>query len=213
MEFLSSQFNTANNSYPVNLVLQSAESVKNGYNAVGTDNYVVANLPFNPTTGFHEYRFDYVPGHILFYADGTVLATFNTSTTPFEPGHLILTHWSNGNPLWSSGPPSANATMSVGYVKSYFNSSTSDRQGSWAKRCKDPSAARAICAIPDQNVSPDPSVASGNTTAANTYFFSDSPAQAVNQTVYKKSGGSRTTSSYSLLMSTFMLMGMSSLVL
>ncbi|CAG8973174.1 hypothetical protein HYALB_00008766 [Hymenoscyphus albidus] len=210
MEFLSSQFNADNGSFPVNLVLQSEKSAKNGFNAAGTDSYVVANLPFNPTTGFHEYRFDYVPGHILFYADGTVLANFNTSSsTPFEPGHLILTHWSNGNPLWSAGPPVSNATMSVGYVKSYFNSSSPDRQSSYTKRCKDPAAAGAICPIPEQNSLPDPSVAVGNTTAANTFFFSDDPSQSANQVVYKKSAGSRVASTNSLLMSTFMLMGLS----
>ncbi|EDO00643.1 hypothetical protein SS1G_03116 [Sclerotinia sclerotiorum 1980 UF-70] len=37
MEFLSSQFNADNNTFPVNLVLQSVQSVQAGYNAAVTD--------------------------------------------------------------------------------------------------------------------------------------------------------------------------------
>src|SRR5580700_2143818 len=116
MEFLSSEFDVENNTFPVNLVLQSAQSVAQGYNAAGTSNYIVANLPFNPTTGFHEYRIDFVPGSVVFYADSHVLATMDTSAVPTVAGHLILTHWSNGNQLWSAGPPAVDAVMTVSYV-------------------------------------------------------------------------------------------------
>src|SRR5580692_10294863 len=113
MEFLSSQFNAENNTFPVNLVLQSAQSVAQGYNAAGAGNYVIANLPFNPTTGFHEYRIDFVPGSVIFYADSEVLTTMHTPAVPTQAGHLILTQWSNGNPLWSAGPPPTDAIMTV----------------------------------------------------------------------------------------------------
>ncbi|KAG9236577.1 concanavalin A-like lectin/glucanase domain-containing protein, partial [Amylocarpus encephaloides] len=194
LEFLSEQFIPDNNTYPVNLVIQNEKTVQSGY-VKGPDNFQVVNLPFNPATAYHEYRIDYVPGHIVFYGDGKVIHAFPGPTTPYEPGHLILTHWSNGNPTWSAGPPVSKATMSVGYVKGYFNSSSSGRRSSWAARCKDPSATSAICAIPDQVAPPDPAIVIGNSTAANGYFFSSDTNKTVNQTVYRKSSAPTTGSS------------------
>lgn len=187
MEFLSSEFVVENNTFPVNLVLQSAASVLAGYNAVGTGNYIVANLPFNPTTGYHEYRIDFIPGNVIFYADGQILARMNTSAVPTMPGHMILTQWSNGNPLWSSGPPPVEAIITVSYVKAYFNSSLPARQSAWASRCKDETAPSAVCSIPDQTVAPNPDGPDGNITA-NTWFFSNEENMTVNQTVYRQSG-------------------------
>jgi hypothetical protein len=86
MEFLSSSFIPENNTFPVNLVLQSAQSVASGFNAAATGNYKIANLPFNPTDGFHEYRIDFVLGNVVFYGDGVVLAKMNTSAVPTMPG-------------------------------------------------------------------------------------------------------------------------------
>lgn len=186
MEFLSSQFDVDNNTFPVNLVLQSVQSVQAGYNAAGTGNYVVANLPFNPTTGYHEYRIDFIPGVVIFYADGQILAKMNSMAVPTSPGHLILTQWSNGNPLWSSGPPSHDAVISVSYVKAYFNSSDPMRNTALNKRCRDPSATNAICTIPDQTLAPNPEATNGNISAS-TYFFSNQKNQTNNQTVYEKS--------------------------
>ncbi|KAH6680812.1 glycoside hydrolase family 16 protein [Halenospora varia] len=187
MEFLSSQFNLQNKSFPVNLVLQSLKSVQANFNAMDAGTYAVANLPFNPTTGYHEYRIDFIAGTVIFYADGQILATMDNPAVPTSAGHLILTNWSNGNNLWSSGPPVQNSTISVSYVKAYFNSSLPARQSDWTKRCKNAAVQGSICQIPDQKSSPDPNIAAGNDTAANTYFFSDHPMEVVNQTVYKKS--------------------------
>lgn len=192
MEFLSSQFVPENNTFPVNLVLQSAQSVQQGYNAVGTGNYIVANLPFDPTNGYHEYRIDFVPGNVIYYQDGQILGKMNTTAVPTEPGHMILTHWSNGNPLWSYGPPPQQANISISYVKAYFNSSDPERQSAWSKRCKNSSAAGAICPIPDQLVAPDTSTFTGNMSNANTYFFNNVPNSTVNQTVWHKNSGLET---------------------
>ncbi|KAG0648895.1 Lichenase [Hyphodiscus hymeniophilus] len=209
MEFLSSQFIPENNTYPVNLVLQSEQSVRAGYNAAATGNYVVANLPFDPTDGFHEYRIDFVPGNVLYYADGYLLAKMNTTAVPTSPGHMILTQWSNGNPLWSFGPPTSEATITVSYVKAYFNSSDTVRQKDWALRCTDSSAPGAICMIPDQLGPPDPStnVSSGNSSAS-TYFFSNEKNMTVNQTIYHKNGitGINELNAYSSSLLTLMLL-------
>ncbi|KXX74996.1 Beta-glucanase [Madurella mycetomatis] len=147
MEFLSKDFNAANKSYPVNLVLQSREAAMAGYDAALTGNFIKAYLPFNPTDDFHEYRIDYIPGRVSFYADGMKLAEMDGPAVPSSAGHLILRHWSNGNALWSGGPPTEDATVTVRYVKAYFNSSLPQRQRDWENRCRDPTAANAVCEI------------------------------------------------------------------
>ncbi|KAK2072335.1 hypothetical protein P8C59_006694 [Phyllachora maydis] len=151
MEFLSKDYNTSNNSYPV-------------------------YLPFNPTLDFHEYRIDYMPGRVDFLADGQVLAEMTGSAVPESPGHLALSHWSNGNALWSGGPPAADATLVVNYVKAYFNSSSPARIQDWAGRCRDPAAANAVCVVPE--------VKGTNTTnsSAGGFFFSDQQNMTNNQT-------------------------------
>lgn len=165
MEFLTYNFNRENNTFPLNILMQTATSAQEGFQTVG-ENYKVVNLPFDPTTAFHEYRIDFHADFVTFYADGQVLAQMPTSSTLSSPGHLILRNWSNGNPGWSHGPPATDAPMTVSYVKAYFNSSDSSRQSSYASRCKDTTTTNAICAIPEQTVAP-------NGDAAQTYFFTN----------------------------------------
>ncbi|KAM7221381.1 glycoside hydrolase, family 16 [Rhypophila decipiens] len=180
MEFLSREFNSSNNTYPVNLVLQSRASLAT-HDASSTGYFIKANLPFNPTTDFHEYRIDYIHGQVLFYADGAVLAQMNGSAVPTSPGHLVLQHWSNGNALWSGGPPARDAVLTVEYVKAYFNSSLSQRAQDWRGRCKDPYAENAVCAIPSFD---------GKNSSARDWFFSDHGNMTNNQTVSNENSGS-----------------------
>ncbi|KAK2042279.1 concanavalin A-like lectin/glucanase [Colletotrichum somersetense] len=167
MEFLTREFNPSNNSFPVNIVLQSRAALEKGYDASSTGNFLTINLGFNPTTEFHEYRIDYLRDKVIFYADGKVLGAMNGSAVPTQGGHLILQHWSNGNPLWSGGPPKTDAIMTVASVKAYFNSSLETRKADHESRCIDPVAPGAVCAIPD-----NPS-----------FFFSTQANMTNNQTV------------------------------
>lgn len=180
MEFLSKDFNTSNNSFPVNLVLQSRAALAT-HDASSTGNFITAYLPFNPTTDFHEYRIDYIPGQVFFYADDVLLGQMNGSAVPTSPGHLILQHWSNGNSLWSGGPPAQDAVLMVGYVKAYFNSTSSQRLQDWRSRCRDPNARKAICMIPNGD---------GKNSSAEDWFFSDHANMTNNQTVYGENTGS-----------------------
>ena len=183
MEFLSAEFNDT--SQPVNLVLQSPESAKAGFNAANTATFQIHQLNFTPTEGFHEYRFDWSPNAVEFYADGVLLDTM-TSAVPTAPGHITLSHWSNGDPNWSAGPPSDDAILTVEYLKGYFNSSDPARQQDWSKRCVNPSATNATCPIPEVTQAPD-----GNA-SAHTFFFSLQTDETGNQTVLgskKKSEG------------------------
>ncbi|KAI3547183.1 hypothetical protein CABS01_00182 [Colletotrichum abscissum] len=167
MEFLTREFNSSNNTYPVNIVLQSRASLEKGYNAVDTGNFFKVNLGFDPTAAFHEYRIDYLPNAVTFYADGKVLGSMNGSAVPTEGGHLILQHWSNGNPLWSGGPPKQDAILTVASVRAYFNSSLDARKADHEGRCADPTAPDAVCTIPD---APD-------------FFFTKQTNMTNNQTV------------------------------
>ena len=146
MEFLSSQYNSK--SGPVNLVLQSPESARNGFNAVNTGTFLVHQLPFPPDDGFHEYRFDWLRDSVSFYADGVLLTTM-TQAVPNSSGHLTLSHWSNGDPGWSGGPPAQDAIMTVAYIKAYFNSSSVTREQDWSAQCKDSTVAAATCRVLD----------------------------------------------------------------
>ncbi|KAK8058943.1 hypothetical protein PG994_009391 [Apiospora phragmitis] len=148
IEFLSHEFNHANKLYPVNLVLQTAQSRAAGYDAsgVGTGTFQKRALPFDPTAGFHEYRLDFLADRVVFYADGAALATMTgwDGGIPSVGGHLLLSHWSNGNPGWSAGPPRGRAA--------YYNSSDAARGGDARSRCETVPAGGSsskVCTIPE----------------------------------------------------------------
>lgn len=169
LEFLSGQYNES--SHPVNLVLQSPESLKNGFDAAKTGGFDVQQLPFAPDDGFHEYRFDWAPDSVSFYADGVLLRTM-TENIPTSPGHITFSHWSNGDPRWSGGPPEQDAIITIEYFKAYFNSSLDARQSDFAKRCKNRSAVNATCPVPEITDTPD----------AKTFFFVHEKDSAEDQT-------------------------------
>ncbi|TLD29301.1 hypothetical protein PspLS_03947 [Pyricularia sp. CBS 133598] len=171
MEFLSQEFDASKNIFPVNLVLQSRAAAEAGYNAQATGNFKKINLPFDPTREFHEYRMDFLPRRVIFYADGQPLAEMTGDAVPDHPGHLILQHWSNGNTLWSGGPPPRDAVLTVAYVRAYFNSSSDARKQDWEKRCHDAAVPGAVCQIPEK------------VSVANPALFSTAANMTNNQTV------------------------------
>lgn len=175
MEFLSKDINITSN--PVNLVLQSPASEEAGFDAANTGTFKVRELPYDPSGAFHEYRFDWSPNSVSFYADGVLLDTMKEAI-PTSAGHITLSHWSNGSPDWSGGPPISDAILTVEYVKAYFNSSDPSRQKDWQDRCKDPSTLNATCPIPEATEAPN-----GNM-SAKTFFFSMQLNSTGNQTVF-----------------------------
>ncbi len=56
-------------------------------------------LPFDPTSGFHEYRFDYASGSINFYADGKLMKTWSDGV-PKNAMRLYVNAW---YPSWLAG--------------------------------------------------------------------------------------------------------------
>jgi len=164
MEFLSSNL-TASLS-PVFLVMQTPASMAAGYNAAGTSTYQIASLPFVPTSDFHEYRFDWFPNYVVFYADGQMLQTLNW-TYPMAPGHLSINHWSNGNSYWSQGPPQVDALLTVKYVKAYFNTSDEGLNQMFEEGCHQ-KAEPQPCQVPEEAGQASMVESSGN---LSTFFF------------------------------------------
>lgn len=120
-----------------------------GYDAKATGTFKQINLTFDPTESFHEYRFDYLPGRVNFYADSELLTEMTGDSIPSTAGHLILQHWSNGNALWSGGPPERDASLTISYVKAYFNSSDTSRNLDLAKQCNMASGDGSVCIVPE----------------------------------------------------------------
>ncbi|KAK0622963.1 concanavalin A-like lectin/glucanase domain-containing protein [Immersiella caudata] len=154
MEFLSKEFNNTNSSWPVNLVLHTRESIQVGYDSTKVNpNYWKAYLPFNPAEDYHVYRFDYFEDRVSFYMDDILLKQLEGQdfAIPTGAGHLVLQHWSNGDPHWSAGPPQKDAEMLIRWVKAYFNSSNPDRLLNWQERCGE-FTPKKLCIIPSADV-------------------------------------------------------------
>jgi hypothetical protein len=62
-------------------------------------NNVENSLPFDPTKGYHEYRFDFYPERVEFYADGELMHSFEEGL-PEDPMNLYVNAWF---PTWLAG--------------------------------------------------------------------------------------------------------------
>ncbi|KAF3923332.1 Beta-glucanase [Orbilia brochopaga] len=194
IELLSRQANETTT--PVNLVLHTPVGGTNEEALPGT--YQVGNLPYDTSGDVHELRFDWTPNAITWYQDGRQLWTITNSTLfPREPGHVVVTHWSNGNPLWSGGPPEGNSALLLTYVKAYFNSSSPQRQNDYVRRCTVAKTSSIntsgekdrVCEIPS---TVGPPRYDGVSVDQLPYFFSNDIARnaTFNQTVYNATGKS-----------------------
>lgn len=103
----------------------------------------------------------------------------DTRYVPQAAGKIILSHWSNGNALWSGGPPVEDTKITISYVQAYFNSSNPARISDHKKRCTNPGAPSSICQIPDLT---------GPPVIGKVNFFSQASNGNMtnNQTVYAK---------------------------
>ncbi|KAL8982038.1 MAG: hypothetical protein Q9205_003341, partial [Flavoplaca limonia] len=149
VEFLSKLYQDPNKKADLLLVIHADDGVPR------EELFRPTPVAFRPQDGFHEYRFDWTPDRITYYADGQFLYETKVGV-PYRAGGLILNHWSNGDPGWSAGPPAKDADMQFSYIKAYFNSSSGAANAEYKSRCKDPNAPNAICKVPDQTTPPDP---------------------------------------------------------
>jgi beta-glucanase (GH16 family) len=75
-------------------------------------------LPFDPSTAFHEYRFDWYKDHVEYFVDGMPYATL-TKEVPDRPSSLLLNHWSGNIPTWGGPAPTEDLHLLVDWV--YFS--------------------------------------------------------------------------------------------
>jgi len=85
----------------------------------GTPNtHQTVPFTFDPTAAFHEYRIDWSAGVTSFYIDGQQKARFTTNV-PTQAGPWLWNVWSNGDPCWSNGPPTADSTTQIRSIDIY----------------------------------------------------------------------------------------------
>ncbi len=71
-------------------------------------------LGFDPTAGFHEYRFDFYPSSVSFYVDGELIINFDDWLTD-TPMKLMINSWF---PVWLEGiKPENDAVTLVDWIK------------------------------------------------------------------------------------------------
>lgn len=132
---------------PINLSVQSNESMANGYDATGTTGFIEGKVTFDPAESFHEYRYDWSSESISFWSDGKGLGDI-VDFIPTTPGYFQLSHWSNGFARWSAGPPAQDALITVAYFLGYFNSTDPARVWEFESRCASQDT-DSVCDIPD----------------------------------------------------------------
>jgi beta-glucanase (GH16 family) len=97
------------------------------------------SLPFDPTAGFHDYRFDclYDPGSgrasVTFYVDGVNMSSWDTGV-PQTSMHLMLNSWF---PSWLGGKRPKKTTYT------YVDSTTSSSREALRRGTRPPTTARA----------------------------------------------------------------------
>jgi len=90
-------------------------------NNMGDKTHQIYTAPFDPSSGFHEYRFDWTPSGVTYYIDGKPTGVTLTGNVPFQAGHLLVNHWTLSDPAWGGGPPVNDAFMYVKYIEIYHD--------------------------------------------------------------------------------------------
>ncbi|KIK63495.1 glycoside hydrolase family 16 protein [Collybiopsis luxurians FD-317 M1] len=116
IEFLSSDTNYFQHVYYTN----QPGTVNGNVDPNAHKDVVISGADF---TAFGEHRFDWLSGATNYYYNSALEATI-TKNVPTQSSEIILNVWSNGDPQFSKGPPTANAIATVQYIKLYFNSTT-----------------------------------------------------------------------------------------
>lgn len=76
------------------------------------------SVPFDQD--FHEWSFVWLPDIVYFGLDANY-SRFLTTNVPQAPGRLALSHWSDGNPNYSGGPPTQSSTATISSLWAVYN--------------------------------------------------------------------------------------------
>jgi hypothetical protein len=74
---------------------------------------------------FHDWSFVWLPDIVHFGLDASYRRSLTTNV-PQAPGRLALSHWSDGNPNYSLGPPTQNSTVTVSFLWAVYNDTNAD---------------------------------------------------------------------------------------
>ena len=80
---------------------------------------------------YTEFRMDWTKEGVKFYIGGHLARTITKANSKghySSPSPLYFKHWSNGNVYSSQGPPKNSTIADVGWVRSFFNSSSMTKQ-------------------------------------------------------------------------------------
>jgi beta-glucanase (GH16 family) len=72
------------------------------------------------TQEFHDWSFVWLPDAVHFGLDANYIRSITTNV-PQAPGRLMLSHWSDGNPNYSLGPPTQPSTATVSFLWAVYN--------------------------------------------------------------------------------------------
>ncbi|KAJ7672764.1 hypothetical protein B0H17DRAFT_1083902 [Mycena rosella] len=124
IEFLSSDSDYCQHVYYTN----QPDQLPNGN--VDTQAAKNVEIPGADFTTFGVHRIDWLPSSTIYsYAGSNHGASITSTTTvtknvPTTASEFVLNVWSNGDPIFSKGPPIADAIATVQYVHLYFNSTS-----------------------------------------------------------------------------------------
>ena len=161
VELLSAQ--QQQTSHIANLVLQSTQSLQAGFNAAGTPGFLPYDLSFDPTTGFHEYRYDWTPTAVSFYADGILLGhndhsrrhpTQSRIDSTSLTGPMVIRHGLAVHQRVTPCSLSATSRHTSTPLRTLRRRATCGQGGP-----------NAMCSVPDVDGAPD-----GNTSARGAWF-------------------------------------------
>jgi hypothetical protein len=102
---------------------------------------------------FTEYRIDWTGDHINFYVGGNLTRQVlhkDNKGMPSVPAPLYFKHWSTGNRFSMDGPPLRPSAASIGWIRVFFNSSTTTNE---AREAFDTQCTAAdTCSMDDYNL-------------------------------------------------------------
>ncbi|KAK1966237.1 concanavalin A-like lectin/glucanase [Colletotrichum sublineola] len=114
IEWLSDPHSLSNNGVRKLWFENQASEPNTEKTVIGTD------APPNPTTTEHEYRLDWLNGHVNFYVDGK-LSWQTDKNVPSVRGPWVFNNWANGDPGWTAGPPAEDALFKIKKIDMYYN--------------------------------------------------------------------------------------------
>jgi endo-1,3-1,4-beta-glycanase ExoK len=77
--------------------------------------YKLVKLAFDPSAGFHEYRFDWHPGSVDYFVDGKPAGSL-AKQVPDQDAAMMLNHWSGNLAGWGGPAPLEDMYMDVDWV-------------------------------------------------------------------------------------------------